>query len=98
MRAARLEAMGGMYTAPGYTTEFIHLYYATDLSESVLPHDDDEFIEVERVPLAQALAMIDSGEIADGKSIAGLLQGRAAVGGVSAKASTPSPSRMGSGR
>ena len=74
MRAARFEELSGMYTAPGYTTEFIHLFYATGLSELVLPHDDDEFIEVERVTLAQALGMIERGEIADGKSIAGLLQ------------------------
>ena len=74
MRAAHFEALSGMYTAPGYTTEFIHLYYATGLSESALPQDDDEFIEVERVTMAEALAMIERGEIADGKSIAGLLQ------------------------
>ncbi|HVU14034.1 MAG TPA: NUDIX hydrolase [Phototrophicaceae bacterium] len=69
-----LEALGGIYSAPGYTSEFIYLFSATDLSESKLAHDDDEFIEVEHVPLAQALAMIESGEIADGKSVAGLMR------------------------
>ncbi len=73
-RAATFESLSGIYTAPGYTTEFIHLYYATGLSESVLPHDDDEFIEVDRVPFTEALEMIESGVIADGKSIAALLQ------------------------
>ena len=73
-RPGRLENIGGIYTAPGYTTEFIHLFQASDLIESRLDHDDDEFIEAERVPLAQALAMIESGEIADGKSVAGLLR------------------------
>ncbi len=73
-RPGKLEGVGGIYTAPGYTTEFIHLFYASELSESRLAHDDDEFIEVERASLADALAMIDSGEIADGKSVAGLLR------------------------
>ncbi len=73
-RPGKLEAMGGIYTAPGYTTEFIWLFSARDLSEFRLAMDDDEFIEVERKPLAEALALIDSGEIADGKSVAGLLR------------------------
>lgn len=72
--AARLESLGGMYVAPGYTTEFIHLFLATDLSESRLPGDEDEFIEVERVPLTQALAWVMDGTLADGKSISALLK------------------------
>lgn len=70
----RLQPLGGIFVAPGYTTEFIHLFLATDLRESRLEMDDDEFISLDRVPLAEALAMIDRGEIIDGKSIAGLLK------------------------
>lgn len=73
-RAERFESLGGIFVAPGYTTEFIHLYLATDLVESRLPGDEDEFIEVDRVPLAEAIAMIDRGEIIDGKSIVSLLK------------------------
>jgi ADP-ribose pyrophosphatase len=73
-RAEKLDTLGGIYTAPGYTTEFIHLFYATGLIESRLNMDEDEFIEVERVPFTEALAMIDRGEIADGKSVSGLLR------------------------
>jgi ADP-ribose pyrophosphatase len=73
-KPGQLEYLGGFFVAPGYTTEYIHLYLATELSESRLPGDDDEFIEVERVPLAEALAMIERGEIVDGKSIIGLLR------------------------
>ena len=72
-RPGKLEAIGGMFVAPGYTTEFIHLYLATDLHESRLKMDDDEFIEVERVPLAEAMAMITRGDLIDGKTIAGLM-------------------------
>jgi ADP-ribose pyrophosphatase len=73
-RPGSLESIGGIYVAPGYTSEFIHLYYATDLTASRLDGDADEFIEVERVPLTEALAMIERGDIIDGKSIAGILR------------------------
>ncbi|MCC6613957.1 MAG: NUDIX hydrolase [Anaerolineae bacterium] len=70
----KLEPLGGIFVAPGYTTEYIHLFLATDLRESQLAADDDEFIEVDHVPMAEALRMIESGEICDGKSVAGLLR------------------------
>jgi len=69
----KLEAMGGFFVAPGYTTEYIHLFLATQLTPSRLPGDEDEFIEMDRVTLADALAMIERGEIIDGKTISGLL-------------------------
>lgn len=73
-KPGKLEAMGGMYVAPGYTTEYIHLFLARDLTASDLPADDDEFIDVVKMPLASALAQIDSGEIDDGKTVAGILR------------------------
>jgi ADP-ribose pyrophosphatase len=72
-RAERIRRLAGFFVAPGYTTEFIHIYLAEGLIESRLDPDEDEAIEVERYTLAQALALIDSGEIRDGKSIIGLL-------------------------
>lgn len=69
-----LESLGGLFVAPGYTTEYIHLFWATDLRESKLIGDADEFIEVVRVPLPEAIAMIERGDIDDGKSITGLLR------------------------
>ena len=73
-KPGKLEPLGGIFVAPGYTTEFIHLFMATDLHESVLDHDDDEFLEVDRVPLKEAIAMIERGDIIDGKSVAALLR------------------------
>lgn len=69
----QIEKIGGIYVAPGYTTEFIHLYMATDLSASKLAQDVDEFLEVDRVPLAEALRLVETGDIIDGKSISALL-------------------------
>ncbi len=70
----RLTPLGGFYAAPGYCQEYLHLFLATELRPSRLDHDDDEHIEVEAVPLAGALAMIESGAIRDAKSVAGLLR------------------------
>jgi ADP-ribose pyrophosphatase len=72
-RAARIRRLAGFYTAPGYSTEFIYVYLCEGLSESKLDADDDEQIEVEPHTLAEALAMVERGEICDAKSIVGLL-------------------------
>ncbi|MBZ0303126.1 MAG: NUDIX hydrolase [Anaerolineae bacterium] len=69
-----LEALGGFFTAPGYTTEFIHLFLARNLIAAPLPQDHDEFVECVRLPLIRALAMIDQGEIVDSKSLIALLR------------------------
>ncbi len=73
-KPGRIERLGGFYVAPGYTSEYIHVFLATDLIESQLPPDSDEFIEILRVSLPDALAMIERGEIADSKTIIGLLR------------------------
>jgi ADP-ribose pyrophosphatase len=73
-KPGKIESLGGFFPAPGYTTEFIHLFWAADLQESRLSADADEFLEVQRLPLAEALAMIERGDIIDSKSIIGLLR------------------------
>jgi ADP-ribose pyrophosphatase len=70
----KIERLGGFYAAPGYCSEYLHVFLATDLSESRLIAEDTDEIEVVRVPLPEVLKMIDSGEICDAKSIAGLLK------------------------
>lgn len=74
LRPGRLDSLGGIFAAPGYTTEYIHLFLATELSASSLEMDDDEFIEVVRLPFDEALRMVDVGEIDDSKTVAGLLR------------------------
>ena len=70
----RLQRLGGFYAAPGYCSEYLHLFLATQLKSSRLVAEDTDEIEVVRVPVAKIMAMIASGEICDAKSIAGLLQ------------------------
>jgi ADP-ribose pyrophosphatase len=69
-----IESLGGWFVAPGYSTEYIHLFLARNLTESRLDGDADEFIELFRVPLAEAIVMIDRGEIFNTTAICGLLR------------------------
>jgi ADP-ribose pyrophosphatase len=76
-RAATWRYLGGFFTAPGFTSELMHLYLATDLVPAHgdrLGPDDDERLELEAVPLDEAIAMVDRGEIVDAKTIVGLLR------------------------
>ncbi len=69
----KVERLGGFYSSPGYCTEYLHLYLATDLTPDQLCAEDTENIKVVRVPLSQIPGLIASGKICDAKSIAGLL-------------------------
>jgi len=77
MAAGKLEHLGGFYLAPGYSTEFMHVYLATGLSSDPLEADADEFLSVEALPLVTALAMARGAEIPDAKSLAALLLAQA---------------------
>jgi ADP-ribose pyrophosphatase len=77
--AGKLVKIGEFYLAPGYSTEYMTVYLATDLYPSPLPGDIDEFITIEHVPVAKAYDMVINGELQDGKSLAVLLLGRAFI-------------------
>lgn len=71
--AAQFDYLLTMYTTPGFTDEKIHLYMATGLVSGETKHEADEFLELHPVLLSRALAMIEAGEISDGKTALGLL-------------------------
>ena len=73
-RAARMIERARFWTTPGFTTEFMYLYEATDLEKTQINPDEDEFIEIDIVGTGEALRMIDDGRIQDAKSIASLLK------------------------
>lgn len=73
MVAGRLTQLTGIFTTPGFTDEFIHLFLAEDLRDGSTAYDHDEFIELERMPLSAALARVRAGEITDGKTVCSLL-------------------------
>jgi len=76
MEAGHLQNIGKFYLAPGYSTELMAVFLATGLKENPLQADEDEFLELERIPLKKALEMAEQGEIPDAKSLAALLLAR----------------------
>jgi ADP-ribose pyrophosphatase len=72
-RPQTIKHLGGIFAAPGNTTEYIHLYLATDLVHDPLQTDSDEFIDTLRIPLEEAIQRVMNGEIEDGKTVSGLL-------------------------
>jgi ADP-ribose pyrophosphatase len=76
MEAGRLQKLGEFYLAPGYSTEFMVVFLATELKENPLPGDEDEFLDLERIRLTKALEMAQQGDLPDAKSLAALLLAR----------------------
>ena len=69
----KIDRLGGFYAVPGYGTEYLHCFLASQLVPSRLIAEDTEGIEVVRVSQGQMPQLIASGEICDAKSIAALL-------------------------
>ncbi len=59
--------------SPGFSTEHIHIFMATNLSLGETDPDDDEFVEVVKLPITEAIEKIMNGQIEDGKTISGIL-------------------------
>ena len=75
-RAGAWRYLGAFWTAPGFTSELMHLYLATDLvpvHEGGLAPDEDERLELWPIAFDEAVAMVERGELPDAKTIVGLL-------------------------
>ena len=72
LEARTLTRLATILTTPGFTDERIHLFLAEGLTVAEGAPEADEYIEVSRVPLEQALAWIADGTIVDGKTICAL--------------------------
>lgn len=72
LTAAHWEPILFYYSAPGFSDELLHLYMATGLEPGDTHPDQDEFLELVKLPLAEAYRQIFNGTIVDGKSIIGI--------------------------
>jgi ADP-ribose pyrophosphatase len=72
MEAGTLKRIGDFYLAPGYSTEFMAVFLATDLKHNPLEADDDEILQVEKISIKKAIEMAQNGETPDAKSLAAL--------------------------
>jgi len=78
--AGKLEKLAEFFVSPGFCEEKMWVYLATEMTETQQRLEDDEIVEVVRIPFAQALSMITSGEIDDAKTIIGVMLAAPRVG------------------
>jgi ADP-ribose pyrophosphatase len=71
--AADMRPLARFYSSPGFSTEVLHVFLATGLSARAVARDEEEELELVRLPLAEALANVLDGELSDAKTITGLL-------------------------
>ncbi len=74
--AGALKKLGEIIPVPGYSSERIHLFLATDLTPAKQQLEQDEVLNVHAMPFEKAVSMIFSGEIQDSKTINGLLMAK----------------------
>ena len=72
-RAKNIEYLTEFYSTPGFCTEKLSIFYAKDLEFVGQNLDEGENLEVVEIPLEEAMSMIESGEIMDGKTISSIL-------------------------
>lgn len=73
LKAGCWELLTLVDTTPGFCTERIALYLATDLSQHEAHADEDEFLQVTRIPLSEAVKQVMAGELRDAKTALGIL-------------------------
>ena len=78
--AGRMEKLCEFFVSPGFCAERMWLYLATDLTTTAQRLDEDEMIEIVRLPIEAALQMITDGEIEDAKTIIGLMLAAPRIG------------------
>jgi ADP-ribose pyrophosphatase len=65
--------LGGFYMVPGYSNEYMSAFLALGLHPAPLAQDEDEFLELKRLPLGEAYRLLWTGQLQDGKTIATLM-------------------------
>jgi ADP-ribose pyrophosphatase len=61
------------YSSPGFTDELLHIYVAKDLIKTQTNPDEDEFLEIEKIPISDLKRMIETSEICDAKTVIAIL-------------------------
>ncbi len=74
LRAEAFTYLGHIYPSPGFTDEITHVYLATGLSQGECHPDEDEFLDVVRMPFQEAIQLVMENKINDAKSVMGLLK------------------------
>jgi ADP-ribose pyrophosphatase len=72
-RAKSWKLLTKYFASPGFLGESMHIYLARDIRPGVAQPEADEQIEILQMPLSEAMKLIASGKIHDGKTLIGLL-------------------------
>ena len=72
--ATEYRSLGRIYPTPGFCNEVIHLFLAKGLSFGEAQPDEGEFVQIERIPLDTAVAMVMNNEIPDAKTQIAILK------------------------
>ena len=72
----RFRSLGELYPSPGYCGEIIRMYLAQDLTFGETSLDEDEFLNLERIPFQELVDQVLSGKIRDAKTIAVVLKAK----------------------
>ncbi len=78
--AEHYEYLGCLLPTPAYCSEVIHIYLATGLKSGEQKLDDDEFLDVLKIPMDKAIEMIMNGEIEDAKTQIGIMKAKLKLG------------------
>lgn len=78
--AKNIEFLCEFYVSPGFLTEKMNLFLATDLTATAQNLDEDEFLSIERIRFDEAFEKIGNNEIQDAKTIIGLILAGAKLG------------------
>lgn len=73
-RAGKLLYLGAIMPSPGFSREVLHAYLATELTAGEMHLDEDEFLDVERLPFSALYARVCAGEIQDAKTVFAVLK------------------------
>jgi ADP-ribose pyrophosphatase len=79
MAARTMQKIGEFYLAPGYSSEYQYIYLATGLYPAPLQGDEDEFLNLVKIPVDQVYQMAEAGELYDAKTLAALLLARSCI-------------------
>ena len=74
LRAEKLVSLGSVYSSPGFSNEVLHIYLAENCSQGEAHPDEDEFLDVIRIPLDEFAGLVMAGEIRDAKTCLGILK------------------------
>lgn len=80
VKAAKIEKLTEFYVSPGFLTEKMFVYLATEFTESKQNLDDDEILTIERLPFPEIFRMINANEFEDAKTMLSLILAGARFG------------------